>query len=386
MNFPVPRLLRRAAVVLLATFAMTAHAQSASAYRIGALFPLSGPVSSFGNMYRNATELAVAHIAQDKLLPAPLVIDYEDSQALPQPAVIAMSKMVRISDLPVVLTGFSGVSKAIAPIGGRQKVVMINGGASSPDLANLSPYFFNLIPLANHEVDRLLPWLAQKRQIRRIALIYLDDSLGQSVLAALQKGTVANGQQLVDSYPVSPSTAQFGAIAEKVKADRPDAVFLAYYGQPLIALSRQLRDSGVKAPFVGISTIGDPDFIGAPSGEGTIYTSQAIDWQSADPLTQRFVKDFQARYKSFPSPYAVNYYNAVWTVAKAMHALDLKGVSITGEHLRSEIESQKTFRLVGGSVEFQPDGTVRMPIQINLIHQGRLQVVDAGSAAAASEK
>src|SRR5699024_11159871 len=118
-------------------------AMAQSAYHIGALFPLSGPMASFGNMYYYATELAVEHVSQDKLLSQPLVIDYEDSQAQPQPAVIAMNKMVRVSELPAVLTGLSGVSKAIAPIGDRQKVVMVNGGASSPDLAELSPYFYN---------------------------------------------------------------------------------------------------------------------------------------------------------------------------------------------------------------------------------------------------
>jgi ABC-type branched-subunit amino acid transport system substrate-binding protein len=369
-----------AAAALMLGMGLAAHAQTP--YQIGALFPMSGPMASFGNMYHDATELAVAHIAQDKMLSRPLAIDYEDSQAQPQPAVIAMNKMVRILHLPAILTGLSGVSKAIAPIGGRQKAVMINGGASSPDLAKLSPYFFNLIPLANDEVDHLLPYLAKQRKFKRIALVYVDDPLGQSVLASIQKSAPANGLQLAGSYPVSTSTAQFGAIAAKVKADNPDAVFLAYYGQQLISLSKQLRDNGVKVPFVGISTIGDPNFIRAPSGEGTIYVSQKIEWNSKDPLTSRFVKDYESKYKTTPSPYAVNYYNSVILLAQVMQSLEKKKIDIDGESLRKGIQEQKTFNLVGGAVTFQPDGTIHMPVQVNLISHGKLQTLNDEPASA----
>ena len=120
----------------------------------------------------------------DKMLAKPLTVNFEDSQGQPQPAVTAMNKLVRVSSEPVVLTAMSGISKAIAPIADREKVVVINGGGVAPDLAKLSPYFFNVIPLVNYEVRALLPYLKQ-RNLTRIALVYVEDPLGESVLKPL---------------------------------------------------------------------------------------------------------------------------------------------------------------------------------------------------------
>ena len=94
-----------------------------------------------------------------------------------------MNKLVRVNQEPVVLTAMSGISKAIAPIGEREKVVAINGGGVAPDLAKLGPYFFNVIPLVNYEVRALLPYLAKEKKVKRIAIVYVEDPLGEACLA-----------------------------------------------------------------------------------------------------------------------------------------------------------------------------------------------------------
>ena len=110
-------------------FASPASAQSG--YHIGALLPNSGPMTQFGQLFSNGADLATDHINADKLLSKPFTINHEDSQGQPQAAVTAMNKLVRVNQEPMVLTAMSGISKAIAPIGEREKVVAINGGGVS---------------------------------------------------------------------------------------------------------------------------------------------------------------------------------------------------------------------------------------------------------------
>jgi branched-chain amino acid transport system substrate-binding protein len=345
-------------------------------YHLGALFPMSGPMTVFGELFRSGTELALKHVKEDKLLSKPLVIDYEDSQGQPQPAVVAMNKLVKVLDEPYVLTAMSGISKAVAPIADRAKVVAINGGAVSPDLATLSPYFFNVIPLVNFEVRELLPYLKKERKISRIALVYVEDPLGESCLRELKENVGKNGQELVGAFSVPLSARQFGAIAAKVRETKPDAVYVAYFGQQQIALIKQLRDNGVDKPFVGYSSFGDPQLIALPAAEGSIYTSQKMDWSAKDAATARFVKDYEATHGGKqPSPYTANYYNAVMIYAQTLHGLEKKKLAPTGENIRKEMHAIKTFHVVGGTLEFQPDGTVHMPIQINLITGGKATIL-----------
>ena len=166
-----------AALAASLTYAAPVAAQN---HHIGAVLPNSGPMTSFGELFRNGADLAAEHINADKILSKPFVINHEDSQGAPQPAVTAMNKLVRVNQEPVVLTAMSGVSKAIAPIGDREKVVAINGGGVAPDLAKLGPYFFNVIPLVNYEVRALLPYLAKERKVKRIAIVYVEDPLGEA--------------------------------------------------------------------------------------------------------------------------------------------------------------------------------------------------------------
>ena len=356
-----------AALAAVAAIGMAVPASAQDNYHIGALFPNSGPMTTFGGLFRDGVNLAAEHINADKMLKKPFVINHEDSQGAPQAAVTAMNKLVRVNNEPVVLTAMSGVSKAIAPIGDREKVVSINGGGVAPDLAQLGPYFFNVIPLVNYEVRELLPYLNKEKKVKRIALVYVEDPLGESVLRELKDNAPKNGMELVGSFSVPTTSRQFAPIAAKVREVNPDVVYVAYFGQTMVALVKQLRDAGVDKPFVSYSAFNDPDMVALPAAEGSFYTSQKMDWNSSDPVTARFVKDFKAKHNKEPSFYTANYYNAVRVSALAMQSLEKKGTAVTGESLRNEIMAIKTFDVVGGKMEFQPDGTVRMPLQMNEI-------------------
>jgi branched-chain amino acid transport system substrate-binding protein len=362
-----------AAVAAIALGTQLACAQDS--YHIGTLFPNSGPMTSFGEMFRGGADIAAEHINSDKMLSKPFVLHHEDSQGAPQPAVTAMNKLVRVREEPVVLTAMSGVSKAIAPVGDREKVVSINGGGVAPDLAQLGPYFFNVIPLVNYEVREFLPFL-KKRNINRIALVYVEDALGESVLRELKENAPKNGQEIVGAFSVPTTSRQFGPIAAKVREVNPDAVYIAYFGQTMVALIKQLRDGGVDKPFIGYSAFNDPDLIALPASEGSLYSSQKMDWASTDPVTSRFVADYKKHNNKLPSFYSANYYNAVLVTAKVMQSLEKKKMPITGENIRAELLGIKTFEVVGGKMEFQPDGTVKMPIQMNELTKGGTKVLN----------
>ena len=191
------------AALLAAAFGALASAASAQGnYHIGALLPNSGPMTSFGELFRNGADLAADTSMPTRCCRKPFVINHEDSQGAPQPAVTAMNKLVRVNQEPVVLTAMSGISKAIAPIGDREKVVAINGGGVAPDLAKLGPYFFNVIPLVNYEVRALLPYLNKEKKMKRIALVYVEDPLGEAVLRELKENAPKNGMELVGSFSV----------------------------------------------------------------------------------------------------------------------------------------------------------------------------------------
>src|SRR5438105_15335168 len=94
-----PRNLMAAAILVCAVVAPEPlHAEGA--YRIGALFPMSGPLAVFGDIFRAASDLALEHVRADGRLGRPLEIQYEDSQGQIQPTLIGMNKLARSDHVP----------------------------------------------------------------------------------------------------------------------------------------------------------------------------------------------------------------------------------------------------------------------------------------------
>lgn len=360
----------------LGIFAMsTASTATAADQTIGALFPLSGPNAVYGDVFMAGSNLAVEHINNDKLLSGKLSIAYEDSQGLPQPAVIGMTKLVNVTNVPYVLSAFTGVSKAISTIGQRNSVVAVNGGGVGPDLALLGEYFWNVIPLVSLEVRAVVPYLVKEKNIKRIVLVYIDDPFGNSILEELQSELKTAGGELVETMSVPTTAQQFSGIAAKVRAANADAVYVASYGAQQIQIVKQLRDNGVESQLVTYSGYAVPDAIALPESEGIIITGQSVNYTSDDPVTARFVKDFTEKNDRAPTAYNVNYYNATLIYALLAQALEAEGKEVTGENLLKKRVETKSFDLVGGTVSFQENGTLLFPIKVNVLKSGKTETL-----------
>lgn len=368
----------KAGAVACALFA--ASVSQAADVTIGALFPMSGTNASYGDVFGSGANLAAEHINADNLLGGKLTIQYEDSQALPQQGVIGMNKLVNVEKVPYVLSAFTGVSKAISTVATRTKTVAVNGGGVGPDLAELGPYFWNIIPLANFEVRAMIPYLVTQRKLPRIVLVYVDDPLGQSIRKEMEATLPAAGGQLIEALSVPASAQQFGGIAARVRAANPDAIYVASYGAQQSQIVKQFRDNGLKQPFASYTAFSVPEINALPEAAGAVYTSQSVDWASQDPVTKRFVDDYKKKYNKMPTAYVANYYNAVRVFALLAQQLTKKGQPVTGENLLKQRGETKTFDLVGGKVTLADNGTVTMPMQINEIDGKGGKVVSTAAA------
>lgn len=335
--------------------------------KLGAAFPMSGANAEYGDIFSSGVNLAVEHVNADKRLKGKLGVVYEDSQALPTQGVIAANKLINVEKTPYVLSAFTGVSKALAPLGARNQVVMINGGGVGPDLAQLGPYFWNVIPLANLEVQTIVPFLVKDKGLKRVALVYVDDPLGQAAREVLEKELKSAGGEFVGAFSIPATAQQFSGVAARVRDTNPDAVYIASYGNQQVQLVKQLRDNGVSQPLASYSAFSIPSLLSLPEAKGGYFTSQQINLDSPDARTKRMVADYRQKFKKDPNMYAINYYNAVLLYADLVEALQKQGKPITGANLLEQRKKTPSFDFVGSPVSFLEDGTVKSPVQINQI-------------------
>ena len=351
--------------------AATAHAQD---IRIGANLPMSGPNAEYGDLFSTAAAIAVEHVNADKMLSKPLQMVIEDSQATPQQGVVAMNKLVNVENVPFVLSAFTGVSKALAPIGDKAKVVSVNGGGISPDLAQLGDYFWNVIPLVNNEIQAMAPYLVKERGFKKLALIFVDDPAGEAIKNELEKHIPNAGGEVVTALQIPRASQQFAGIAAKVRQAKPDVVFIASFGAQQAQIIKQLRDNGVKQQIASYSAFSVPAVLELPEAVGAIFPTQYIDWE-ADETTRKLAADWRARKNSDPNAYTANYYNAVKVFATLAQALEKDGKPITGENLLKKRLEMKAFDVAGGRMTFLADGTVSVPLQLNQVEGGTTKII-----------
>jgi ABC-type branched-subunit amino acid transport system substrate-binding protein len=357
--------IRKAVVFTLSMLGALAGPASAQDLRIGAIFPLSGANADYGDLYMGAAELAAIHLNEAKVLSGKVSIVYEDSQALPQQGVVAMNKLVNVEKVNYVLSAFTGVSKAISTLATRSHTVAVNGGGVGPDLAELGEYFWNVIPLANFEVRAIVPYLVQKRGLKRFVLVYVDDPLGQAIKRELESGLTSVGGVLGEALSVPSNAQQFSGVAARVRDAKPDVVYIASFGAQQSQIIKQLRDNGVTQQLASYSGFAIPAIASLPEAKGALFTTQRIDWNSDDAVTKRFTREYQTKTKRAPTAYAANYYNAVLLFGTLASALQKAGLPITGENLLAKRREIAAFDLVGGRLTFEKDGTIQSSMQIN---------------------
>jgi len=359
--------IRLVAAVLTLGLAQAAQAQD---LRIGALFAMTGTQATFGELMSSGALMAVDHANADRVLKGKLSLAIEDTQGTPQNGVIAINKLVNVENVPFVLSSYSGVAKAIAPIAARAKVVAVNGGGVGPDLAELGPYFWNVIPLASSEVRAFAPYLVKQRNLKRVALLYVDDPLGQGIRKELESALPAAGGELVAALSVPVATQQFAGVAARIREAKPDLVYIASYGAQQVAAIKQLRDNGVTQTLASYGAFSNPEILPLPEARGALFTTQLVDAASNDPVTKRFVDDYKAKYGKAPNVYTINYYNAVRVFVLLAAELQKQGKPVIGENLLAQRNATASFDLVGAKVSFEANGTVAAPIQINEIADG----------------
>ncbi|WP_158743187.1 ABC transporter substrate-binding protein [Acidisphaera sp. L21] len=354
------------------TFGRPARAEGS--YIIGTLFPMAGPNAEYGTIFTAGAQMALTHIAEDKTLGKPVELRAEDSQSTPQGGATGMTKLANVDHAIYTLVGFTGVSKAAAPIGQRNKVVMVNGGGVGPDLSGLAPLFWNVIPLIDKEIAALLPWM-KGQSFKRVALVYVDDPLGNAVLKQMNTVLPTIGATLAGSYSIAPTAQQFGPIAAKIRDANADVIYFASYGAQQSQIIKQLRDNGLSQQMMTYSAATIPSVRGLAEAEGLVFTAQVSDWSASDPVTARFVKDWRAKYNGDPSTYHQNYYNAVWLFGLLVQSLEKAGKPVDGEALRAELLRVRKFPLAGGDGSFDDNCDISFPIQVNRMKGGSFEKI-----------
>jgi branched-chain amino acid transport system substrate-binding protein len=346
-----------AAGAMLALAAGPAAAQQKTV-KIGFVSTFSGPVAAIGNDMRNSFELGLDHHGR-KLGGMPVEVIYEDDQIKPEVGVQKVQKLIQ-SDKVDFIVGIIWSNVLLASlkpiIDSKTFTIVTNAGASQLAGELCSPYVFST-SWNNDQTPQAIGLYMNQKGVKTAFLIGPNYAAGKDMLegvAATFKGKIV-GRELTRW----PDQLDFSAELSKARAAKPDAIFAFYPGGPGIQFITQYAQSGLKGqiPLYTAFTIDDLSLprlkdlaVGVPGAQ---------QWVNDLPneANKKYVADYKAKFKSSPSFYGSQTYDAVGLIDSGLTAV--KGDMSNKEALRHALE-KADFKSVRGNFKFGPN---HIPIQ-----------------------
>jgi branched-chain amino acid transport system substrate-binding protein len=347
------------AILALATsVAVGPAAAQQKSVKIGFISTFSGPTAVIGNDMRNSFELGLDHLGR-KMGGLPVEVIYEDDQQKPEVGKQKTEKLIE-SDQVDFIVGYIWSNVLLAslkPIVDSKTFLIISNAGPSQIAGELcSPYVFST-SWNNDQTPQAVGTYMNTKGVKSVYLLGPNYAAGKDMLAGVAstfKGKVV-GQDLTKW----PDQLDFSAELTKVKAAKPDAVFVFYPGAAGVQFLNQYAQAGLKGT-IPLYTAFTIDELSLPrQKELALGVPGAQEWVNDLPndTNKKYVADFRAKYKSRPSFYGAQSYDAAGLINSAVVAV--KGDLSKKDAMRDEMR-KANFKSVRGPFKY---GNNHVPIQ-----------------------
>ena len=297
-------------------------AKETDAVAIGAIFPLSGGVSFYGNESRDGGLLAIEEInAAGGLLGKKITLISEDDEGNAEKTVNAFTKLTTRDKVSFILgSSTSGPTQAISALAQRGKVVLMSPSATNIDVTKAGDYIFRACFIDPFQGVVGADFAYETLGSRRAAVLYDAGADYNTGLAdAFKNQFRALGGQVVADEAYQSGDVDFNAQVTRIRATNPDVVYLPNYYNDVSLQAKQLRDQGITCALVGgdgwdslIDNAGDEVLNG--------YWSSGFASDTTDPKGVAFVRAFQAKFNRPASQFAALGYDAMMLILDGIKA------------------------------------------------------------------
>jgi branched-chain amino acid transport system substrate-binding protein len=154
-----------------------------------------------------------------------------------------------------------------------------------------NPNFWQTGPLASTQIATLLSY-ARHKNYKRVALVSDNSAISQATAKAFKAAFEQNRIEVVSDEVVASGAQSAEAQMQKVRAARPDAIYLATLLTPenLLVL-RSYRQHGMKTPLVGNYNLAVPVYMSVAKGllDGVVFVDA---WDPDKPQAKQFVAGY----------------------------------------------------------------------------------------------
>lgn len=344
---------------------VAAPAQAQDVIKIGFHAPLTGFAAADGKSARHGAELAVAQAnAAGGINGKKIELVVYDDEGKPENTIPLANKLIGQDKVAIAVSGgYSGPTRAAAPVFNRAGMVYLSAYAIHPDITKAGDFIFRTGMMGEVQGRAGAKLMADMLKKKKVVIVAVNNDFGQALTAGVEEAAGKFGLNIVKKYTFGMSDRQFGPLVAQVKSDAPEVIYAPGYFFNAGPLVSQLRAAGVDVPIIGQEGYDSQRFIeiAGKASEGVIVTT-SLDRDSKAPATRAFIDDYEKAYKDRVDMVAASG-NAAATVA--IEALRKAG-SLDGKALRDFIRAN-AFETSIGKLSFNGLGEVKKPVQVQVV-------------------
>lgn len=293
--------------------------------RIGTISPNTGALAEYGKDVTQAVDLAVDEInATGGILGRKVVVLKTDDQFDPAITLDSFNSLVSQDVGLIIGSVTAGCTSAITGAANENKVVLITPCATADSITTTDDYVFRAC-YSDSSQGAIAAYGAKAAGYSDVGIVYCStDSYSSSlrdafISAADRYGLNVKTIETTESLSVTEYTKQFKAMIES----GVQFVYAPFYydvvGPYLIPQARAAGYSGVIMGADGYDgvTLYLPDRVDL-SAFNDVYWTNHFDPSDNDPMVQKFVKAYGARWSEEPDSIAALAYDAVYILKQAI--------------------------------------------------------------------
>ena len=327
--------------------------------KVGGLLEMTGGSASFGISGKNGIDLALKKINEKGVLGGKkLSLVVADTKSEASEATNGMQKLIS-QDKVVAVIGPNQSSAVIASgaINNGAKVVDITPMGTNPDVTvdpktkQVKHYSFRTCFIDPFQGTVMASFASNELKVKRAA-IYIDNTsdYAKGLAQFFKENFVKNGGQVVIEEAYLQKDTDFKSTLTKIKAAKPDFIYIPGYYQEVGLIVKQAREMGITVPMAG----GDgwdsaklPEIAGKAALENTFFSSLYSPDDTSD-LNKEFVAEYKKAYNTNPDVFAALAYDSTLLVAKAIEDAG----SADPAKIAEAMAKIKGFKGVSGEVTF----------------------------------
>jgi len=254
-------------------------------------------------------------------------IYFDDKGSLEKAQKIAWTIAKNPNIIAVVGHFLSKIAIAVSITYEDNGIIFFTPKTTQSDLIrDTNSYTFRNIP-ADNIFGQEMAKCAQKKQFKKMSIIYERESFGKRLSEIFQKYGDNNGIDFVSVKSYSPWKMDFRELISELLNGSPFEALLICGNMPSSAyLVKQLRDMGINVPIIGSDSLDSMQLlnIAGKCAEGVIVPT-VFDPKLASNITRNFVDNFKYIYGFEPDTLAAQGYDAIKVLG---HAIEKSGSSI----------------------------------------------------------